>query len=237
MPGEQSIASGACEATPKLALPPALPPSLSLCSVSLCLGINCGLLKCFLIEILPNFTLGDQVQPARSLCYANTLTLWCPAPSRRGEGKGGTANNNKQGSFCVSGQNAGAQQQQQGERTRTSGKAEKKVKAVKTSKVTGKASSAANVAVASNSSSSSRRQHIINFNVARESPTAATATASAAASVANSSLNPGLGLGLRLLPLFIHNFNSNSPFTSPSCLVVWPARYSRHCCCCCCLLG
>lgn len=139
MPGQQSIASGACEATPKLALPP--PPSPFLRTVSLCLGINCGLLKCFLIEILPNFTLGDQVQPARSLCYANTLTLWRPAPSRRGEGKGGTANNNKQGSFCVSGQNAGAQQQQQGERTRTSGKAEKKVKAVKTSKVTGKASS------------------------------------------------------------------------------------------------
>lgn len=86
MPGEQSIASGACEATPKLALPPALPPSLSLCSVSLCLGINCGLLKCFLIEIIPNFTLGDQVQPVRSLCYANTLTLWRPAPSRREEG-------------------------------------------------------------------------------------------------------------------------------------------------------
>lgn len=231
MPGEQSIASGACEATPKLPLRP--PPSPFLRTVSLCLGINCGLLKCFLIEILPNFTLGDQVQPVRSLCYANTLTLWRPATSRREEGKGGTANNNKQGSFCVSGQNAGAQQQQQGERTRTSGKAEKKVKAVKTSKVTGKASSAANVAVAS--SSSSRRQHIINFNVARESPTAATATASAAASVANSSLNPGLGLGLRLLPLFIHNFNSNSLFTSPSCLVVSPARYSRHCCCC--LLG
>lgn len=212
MPGEQSIASGACEATPKLALPPA--PSPFLRTVSLCLGIKCGLLKCFLIEILPNFTLGDQVQPVRSLCYANTLTLWRPAPSRREEGKGGTANNNKQGSFCVSGQNAGAQQQQQGERIRTSGKVEKKVKAVKTSKVTGKASSAANVAVAS-SSSSSRRQHIINFNVARESPTAATATASAAASVANSSLNPGLGLGLRLLPLFIHNFNSTPTPSSP----------------------
>lgn len=218
MPGEQSIASGACEATPKLALPPS--PSPFLRTVSLCLGINCGLLKCFLIEILPNFTLGDQVQPVRSLCYANTLTLWRPAPSRHEERERGvgTANNNKQGSFCVSGQNAGAQQQQQGERTRTSGKAEKKVKAVKTSKVTGKASSAANVAVAS----SSRRQHIINFNVARESPTAATATASAAASVANSSLNPGLGLGLRLLPLFIHNFNStptpSSPLPLPSCL-------------------
>lgn len=30
-------------------------------------SINCGLLKCFLIEIFPNFTLGDQVQPASTL--------------------------------------------------------------------------------------------------------------------------------------------------------------------------
>lgn len=170
------------------------------------MGINCGLLKCFLIEILPNFTLGDQVQPARCAMQTRSRSGALLQLGRRQ--RGGTANNNKQGSFCVSGQNAGAQQQQ-GERTRTSGKAEKKVKAVKTSKVTGKASSAANVAVASNSSSGSRQQHIINFNVARESPTAA--TASAAASVANSSLNPGLGLGLRLLPLF----NSNS-YTSPA---------------------
>lgn len=153
------------------------------------------------------------MQPARCAMQTRLRSgaLLHPGRGRGGEGRG-TANINKQGSFCVSGQNAGAQQQQ-GERTRTSGKAEKKVKAVKTSKVTGKANSAANFSVGS---SSSRQQHIINFNVARESPTAA--TTSAAASVANSSLNPGLGLGLgpRLLPLFMHNFNSNSLSTSPS---------------------
>lgn len=75
MPGSNRLQVGRTE-------PPLSPPCLALS-----LGINCGLLKCFLIEILPNFTLGDQVQPARS--YANTLTLWLwrPAPSRERRGR------------------------------------------------------------------------------------------------------------------------------------------------------